>query len=338
MTDAPVRRQRQARESEGPRVLFLGGLGRSGSTLVERMIAELPGVAPLGEVVHLWERGLLEDQQCGCGRSFHACPFWRAVGREAFGGWDRVDGHHVLQLRHAVDRTRFVPLLLLPHLTRRRGEVLSEYLSYYERVYAAALDVSGARVVVDSSKHLSLAACLRRSSVVRLRTVQMVRDSAGVAHSWGKRVIRPEITDRVEYMPVYSPLHVALLWSFTNAALRLVTTAGSRPLVLRYEDVVRAPREALASVAQHAGLPLDDGAVDFVDGLDVHLTSSHTVAGNPMRFRTGNLSLRRDDAWRTDMKPSTRALVHLLTLPVRALLGYAGPAASSDDRRDERSR
>ncbi|MDT4989050.1 MAG: hypothetical protein QOI74_3144, partial [Micromonosporaceae bacterium] len=36
------------------RVVFLGGLGRSGTTLLERVLGELPGVLPLGETVHLW--------------------------------------------------------------------------------------------------------------------------------------------------------------------------------------------------------------------------------------------------------------------------------------------
>ena len=43
----------------GPqRVLFIGGLGRSGSTLIEKLLNELPGMVAVGELVHLWERGL----------------------------------------------------------------------------------------------------------------------------------------------------------------------------------------------------------------------------------------------------------------------------------------
>ncbi len=69
------------------RVLFLGGLGRSGTTLLERILGELPGVTPLGEVVHLWQRGIRADEKCGCGVRFAACPFWQRVGEHAFGGY-----------------------------------------------------------------------------------------------------------------------------------------------------------------------------------------------------------------------------------------------------------
>ncbi|MFD0886208.1 sulfotransferase, partial [Streptosporangium algeriense] len=69
------------------RVVFLGGLGRSGTTLLERLLGEVPGVTPLGEVAHLWTRGVLANEDCGCGKPFGACPFWREVGTRAFGGW-----------------------------------------------------------------------------------------------------------------------------------------------------------------------------------------------------------------------------------------------------------
>src|ERR671939_1190741 len=93
------------------RLFFLGGLGRSGTTLLERMLGQLPGVCPLGEVVHLWQRDLVDDERCGCGTRFSACSFWRQVGAEAFGGWDRLDPRRILHLRDAVERTRHIPWL-----------------------------------------------------------------------------------------------------------------------------------------------------------------------------------------------------------------------------------
>ena len=102
------------------RVLFIGGLGRSGTTLLERLVSELPGVCGLGEVVHLWERALRDDERCGCGRAFSQCPFWVAVGERAFGGWDQVDAAEVIRLKHRVDRNRYLPLLALPRLARGR--------------------------------------------------------------------------------------------------------------------------------------------------------------------------------------------------------------------------
>ena len=74
-----------------PRVLLIVGSGRSGSTLFERALGGVPGVAALGEMVHMWDRAVRDDELCACGQPFGNCPFWTAVGRRAFGGWDRVD-------------------------------------------------------------------------------------------------------------------------------------------------------------------------------------------------------------------------------------------------------
>ncbi len=54
--------------AQGPiPLLYIGGVGRSGSTLVERVLNEAPEVHAMGETHHLWERGITADQLCGCG-------------------------------------------------------------------------------------------------------------------------------------------------------------------------------------------------------------------------------------------------------------------------------
>src|SRR5690348_4870275 len=50
-----------------PTVLYLGGLGRSGTAVLERVLGELPGACSVGELVYLWERGVLRGETCGCG-------------------------------------------------------------------------------------------------------------------------------------------------------------------------------------------------------------------------------------------------------------------------------
>src|SRR5947209_18950727 len=100
------------RTSEGEivtRVLYIGGLGRSGTTLLERILGELPSACALGEVVHLWRRGIIDNERCGCGVPFGDCEFWRGVGDAAFGGWGEVDVPRVLRLQAAVERTRYIP-------------------------------------------------------------------------------------------------------------------------------------------------------------------------------------------------------------------------------------
>src|SRR5205085_6371000 len=64
----------------GPvKVLFIMGWTRSGSTILDNVLGELDGFFSAGELHYLWERGLLENRLCGCGRVVPSCEIWSAV-------------------------------------------------------------------------------------------------------------------------------------------------------------------------------------------------------------------------------------------------------------------
>src|SRR6476469_6184391 len=77
------------------RVLYVAGTGRSGSTLLARILDRADGVFAAGEVRYMWQRGLVEDRLCGCGERFSECPFWRDVLERAFGARSSVDAQRV---------------------------------------------------------------------------------------------------------------------------------------------------------------------------------------------------------------------------------------------------
>jgi hypothetical protein len=313
-----------------PRVLYLGGLGRSGTTLLERLLGELPGVCSAGEVVHLWQRGIADAERCGCGEPFPDCPFWRKVGEIAFGGWAEVDVRRIAELRSAVDRNRHVPLLAAPALYPSFRRSVDEYIGYYLRVYGAIANVSGCPVVVDSSKHPSLAFCLRRRGELDLRVIHVVRDSRAVAFSWTRQVSRPDsVSD--PYMHMYSPATAAWLWNVQNGAMQLLARQGVPMLRVRYEDLVAAPSATLARVARFAGISVGGAGLDFLgsDGSArwANLSEAHTASGNPMRFTTGKIIIETDERWRTAMPGAQRRRVTALTLPLLLKYGYLGHAA-----------
>lgn len=306
-------------ESRRPQVLFVGGFGRSGSTLVERVIEATPQAVSLGEVVHLWQRGIIDDELCGCGEHFSRCPFWSAVGEEAFGGWARVDVSQVLALHDAVDRQRRVLRTLRPLTSAARAEIL-RYTAFYRAVYDAAAIVSGADVVVDSSKHGSLAVALGNDSQIDLRVLHLVRDSVAVAYSWSRDVSRPE-TQGKDTMVRYSSGLASALWMSNNLLVQLARVARTPVFRLRYEDFVRTPAGSLRQMWRELAL-VGEFDAEILPGVGVTLERGHSIGGNPMRFKEGPLVIRPDEAWRAAMPARQRRTVKLLTAPVRAWLGY----------------
>jgi len=304
-----------------PTVLVLGGLGRSGSTLLERALGETPGVAALGEVLHLWERGLVEDQRCGCGEPFSSCPFWRGVGARAFGGWGEVDPSGAFEDRRSVVRNRHVVALVTgvaaPAWRLRRARLTRRTSS----VFAAASEVAGAGLLIDSSKHPAYAIAVRRC-LADVRGVLVVRDPRGVAYSWSKTVVRPEIDGGQAHMPRYGVVASTLRWSLYAVLFEALRLLRVPVMVVRYEDLLRDPPGTVGSVLAFAGRPDLTCSLEHLSVNAIELGTHHTVAGNPMRFQTGRVELLVDEAWRTAMSVHDRAVVSRLTTTLRRRYGY----------------
>ena len=303
------------------RVLFVGGCGRSGSTLLDRILGQIPGLWSVGEIVHIWRRGVGDNQLCGCGEAFRTCPFWTRVGEEAFGGWDSVDNAAMLRLQNRVDRHRYVPLMIAPWLSRRYRRDLERYAAQLTKLYAAIQKVSGAHMIVDSTKHASYAFLLRNVDGLDLRIAHLARDPRGVAYSWTKQVAKPEVTNRTEFMPQYSPARMSARWVVYNLLFHLLRLTGTRSVFVRYESLVRRPRRETARILALAEA-VDRPDFGFIQDGTVELGPTHTVAGNPMRFKQGRLSLRLDEEWRRAMPSTQRVLVAAVTWPLMWLYGY----------------
>jgi Sulfotransferase family len=314
------------------RVLYLGGIGRSGSTVLGRMLGSVDGAVSVGEVVHLWGRGLRDDHLCGCGRRFSECPFWRAVGDEAFGSWSRVVADDMAGLQHAVDRNRYLPWLVSRSGPDRYQADLADYVGVLARLYRAMARVTGGGVLVDTSKNVPYAWLLRRVPEIDLRVVHLVRDSRGVAHSWAKTSVRrPEMTDKTEYMDAVPATTMAVRWSFDNTMFDLLRMRDDHVIRLRYEDVVTDPLTCLQRVADLAGLDPQPALRESLARGEFTPTEQHEVSGNPMRFVDGPVVLGPDDAWRTAMPARDRRTVTVLTAPLIARYGYWRRAGSRSE-------
>jgi UDP-N-acetylglucosamine transferase subunit ALG13 len=335
-TDAAVRRfeeavERLARSSgrtrgedqgSAVRVLYIGGSGRSGSTLLERVLGQLPRFCAVGEVVHVWRRGVRDNQLCGCGTPFRECPFWDQVGKEAFGGWEAIDLDEVLALQEAVDRHRFIPFMLAPSLWPRYQRRARRYSAYLTRLYRAIQNVAESRMIIDSSKSAPFAFLLGRAPGLDLRVVHLVRDSHGVAFSWTRRVPRPEVRGGEAYMPTYRPARAGFEWITDNLLFHVLGRTGVPRALLRYETLVRDPRTEIHRVLDLLGEGDDIGDLRFIRDGYVEVEANHSVSGNPMRFDRGRVPLRVDDEWKRKMERSDRALVSAITWPLLVRYRY----------------
>ncbi|MCY7396861.1 MAG: sulfotransferase [Nocardioides sp.] len=321
-------------------VVYLGGFGRSGSTLVERTLGAARGWVNVGELVDLARSVARTDELCGCGRPFSACPVWTAVGELAFGGWTVDVLDRLTCLQRAAARQRHLPGLLGSR--RAPSAALTDLRVAYARIYAAVAEVTGSEVVVDASKGPAFGQALAGAPGIDLRMLNVVRDPRAVAWSWNRRVERPHATTGTEQMWRIPAHRAAAQWSSLQLEMEAIARlGGARSARLRYEDFVLDPIGSLVTAAATLGVPLSRADLPSVEGGRIVLLPSHGLAGNPARFSSGALELRRDDGWTTQMSSRDRAVVAALTLPLLRTYGYpvtsGGAAPVSDRRTDMRS-
>lgn len=304
---------------KGVEVLYIAGMGRSGSTILDLVLGQVDGLVSVGEVKFIWERGIIQNRSCGCGQLFSSCPFWTEVMRLAFG--EVPDGDRAVEMSRASDgfRTRQLPLLVSELIANRYIDRYGAYMEGTGRLYRAILDVSDSSVIVDSSKFPSYLAMLGSISTLRVRTVHIVRDPRAVAHSWTRDKADPDHPTGAP-MPKQHPATTGMYWTTWNAAIERIGRRQDGYLRVRYEDLTAAPGETLREILDFASL--GHAELPLVDGSRVMMRASHTVSGNPIRHETGSISIRQDAAWIKEMSPRMQRWASVASSPNRRRYGY----------------
>ena len=301
------------------KVLYVTGFGRSGTTILDNILGQLDGVFAAGELHYIWDRSLEQNRLCACGEAFADCPVWQRV-MASLGADYEPDTARLVQLRESFNPRRSIWARLRGSSHTASPEV-AEYAAAMERLYRAVAAATESRIVVDSSKSPALGHLLDAMPGIDPYVVHLVRDPRAVAFSWLKKKVYDPSGDEPMYMSQHPPARSSKLWLVWNLTAEMIWARRSgRYLRLRYEDFADRPRETLEKVVR---LILDEvPPLPFVGDFEVNLTRSHSMAGNPSRFETGTVTIRRDDTWREQLPRSTRRLVTLLTWPLARRYGY----------------
>lgn len=315
MTTAPGTEQRRSSAGDGDRpacrVVYIAGTGRSGSTLVAQCLERATDSVHVGELRYVWERGLGENHLCECGQPFAQCPFWSEVLATAYGADAASVGARVRALGARVDRIRHIPQALTGAGAQFR-RARAEYDRLLTPLYRAVEQVSGAAVVIDSSKDPSYLYALGGLAELDVVPVHLVRDPRAVAYSWTRKRRRPEIHWEERYMRTLRPRRSAAIWLEYNAAIDVFTSRAALGERVRYEDFAAAPDDVTARLVAALALPARRGEPG----------PGHSLSGNPMRFERGPLVVRPDTEWERGLPAADRRVVTAITAPLLHRYGY----------------
>lgn len=302
------------------RVVYIAAHNRSGSTLLDRLLGQLEGFVSVGELRHIWGRGLAGNQACGCGKPFRECEFWTEVLAAAFGAVDEAQAHDIMSLARNVASARTIPQLAWASLrSPDYASRFGEFAGILKALYEAIQRVSGASIIVDSSKSPSYGLMLAQMPFLEVHVVHLVRDSRAVAYSQQRAKRKPEIYWEEQRMIVRRPSRTAIDWVLTNALLHLLERYPHYTRI-RYEDFVADPGTTVQRIAAACDSPSTD--MRWLKDGEVWLGPAHTVSGNPVRFQQGWTRVKPDLEWREKLAGGQRRVISAVTGPLLAKYGY----------------
>ena len=306
---APTGRDLVSPRADRLRIIYIAAHGRSGTTLVGSLIGMLDHCCFVGEVWAAWADGVRANRLCGCGEAFRNCPFWTAVFDRAFGGFDtpasRDAERAIARLQEPGEAFKFWRSIL------QHGAIATDASAYNNALlplYQAIRDVSGGKVIVDSSKLLRYGALIASIPSVDIRFVNVVRDVRGVMQSRARPALMRDgdvrHTDESD-APRYRVVRVVSRWIARNElSMRLVNRFGG--LRVLYEEFVRDPRPTLTALASsesatRAMRRIEDGTVPV----------QHQLGGNWVR----GLKLEPRETWREELPRRVRVATTALAWP-----------------------
>lgn len=295
------------------KVLYIAGAGRSGSTLLERVVGQENMFFDAGELRFFWLRGIQENQLCGCGKHLHECSYWVKIIQDITtkSTPEQIRGATILEKK--LGRVRSFFSLWTPKSKLEQNLFVKQHLS---PLYAELSKIANGKIIIDASKSPSYLYLLSKIDFIDLSVVHIVRDCRAVAFSNSRKKRKPEITDQVVYMKQFSAAWSSAVWLMLNfqILLLIVGKRSKRYMRVSYEDLVSEPEMVARTVFDFVGVKSD--LTFFIEKDKVALRSTHTVAGNPMRFKTGTLTIKNDSEWKKEMTLWDKLISTMISLPM----------------------
>jgi hypothetical protein len=260
------------------KVIYIAGNGHSGSTLLDIILGNGENCFSAGELSCVVRKGL-QEEFCSCNSKISDCKFWRSV----FDIWAQtrpISFEKYCDLRHNYERN--ATFLRTWFNVFFPSEKFKQYRISTSLLFDAIHQVSGASIIIDSSKSPQRIAILR--GIVDLQVIHLCREFKGVLNS-AKQSIKKDIAKGIEADSHPRRTDKTLFdWVLTNALCSLFTF-GINSKKLKYKDYIQKPECLIKFNPAFAKI----GEKEF-------FSASHMLAGNHLRL-SKNIKIVKDQGF-----------------------------------------
>jgi hypothetical protein len=227
-----------------PACLTISGSGRSGTTIISVLLSQGPAVLNIGQlrdVLAAWAA----DHPCTCGETLSTCSLWGPLRQRL---WPTASAADLAEADRALRRA-MADAARLPDWNDSAAlqALAATHRAAFDRLgdmLRGLVEISGARLLVDSSKSPEFALACHLSGAVDLHVLNLVRDPRAVACSWARK------------KPGRLGPRLAAWGQRQRRIARWKETAFVHHRMLSYEDFVASPQGALRSVLDWLARPM----------------------------------------------------------------------------------
>jgi len=298
------------------RIIYISGSGRSGSTVVERLLHSAPSVQALGELHVLWRLSLAEIT-CSCGKKLPDDTFWNDV--LGLAKISAAELRELAALENKICRSKFILKHRFDLQSLRADPDVQRFMGMQFAIFEAVSKLTGARTIVDSSKAGPRAWILATDPRVHL--LHLYRHPSDVLTSWRSRKFDKGLGRDMERLPVGT---AAIDWMKPEIFSRRLAKQAQVGF-MKYEEFVASPRSVLSQAVNSE----DSSLLAELAWLDRNAfqpgDNYHSLSGNPDRFGSGPVRIEPRAANGTGLHAVDRVAIRITGGALALAFPYSRP-------------
>jgi hypothetical protein len=295
------------------RVIYVAGWWHSGGTILSRILGSSDNAVYVGELKDYWRIRFLKYDICSCGEKFSNCNFWQEVSKEYLKFFPSTDYKELMNEFRDIEK--WSNYFKLRKIIREKKEnslklTLENYLAHNVKLYEIISQLTGKKIIIDSSRNLGRLLALLSSDKIEMYTINITRDPRAAINSLIQKDIRNYNENR------QSTLRNMINWNIKNLLIsdimrNIDVDKGEN---IFYKNFSVHPSQTLKMLEKRLNLPLNFEVVD--DQCLVNLEGGHIISGNRNKFNTGMTKIIEDTKWKKSLSRFHKVVISFGSLPV----------------------
>lgn len=295
-------------------IIYIAGYGRSGSTLLERILSSHKKIFGTGELTNFLNMIDSEDSFCSCGKKVQECEFWSDVIRKSYGNFANV--HELKDIQNEFESFSG----FLGYVFGHRYDKRAIYRTFSQKLFSGISQKLSDEVsyIVDSSKTARKTffrpIALSRIASLNVKVIHLVRDGRGCMWS-NLKGSNGRMEKGLDPRIPFAALRSVISWPIANISAHIfqVIHPPENYCRIKYEDFVEQPGLTFAKLGKFLNVNFDQ-QVEMLENKE-GIPLSHQLSGNRLRAKK-KIILKKDVEWKSKLKLRHKLLFGILNWPL----------------------